>query len=178
MFVLLRVNAKYDRSVRQSMDVTVLSQIVKFSRMEYWARLCDFYNNNKMYQVLHKEWLDIKNLFPCYKLRVISIVKSIKAKAIPVTGRGGLYGCETSRLPHFSRQSPHRWRWGCQALRTGHSEAGNIGSIEKSYGLIGTRNRDFPACSIIPQPTTLLRAPANIFHIVKKDLSRKSVRHK
>jgi hypothetical protein len=22
-------------------------------------------------------------------------------KAIPVTGRGGPYGCETSRLPHF-----------------------------------------------------------------------------
>jgi hypothetical protein len=24
-----------------------------------------------------------------------------KDKAIPVTGRGGPYGCETSRLPHF-----------------------------------------------------------------------------
>jgi hypothetical protein len=24
-----------------------------------------------------------------------------KCKAIPVTGRGGPYGCETSRLPHF-----------------------------------------------------------------------------
>jgi hypothetical protein len=24
-----------------------------------------------------------------------------KGKAIPVTGRGGLQGCETSRLPHF-----------------------------------------------------------------------------
>jgi hypothetical protein len=23
------------------------------------------------------------------------------SKAIPVTGRGGLYGCKTSRLPHF-----------------------------------------------------------------------------
>jgi hypothetical protein len=25
----------------------------------------------------------------------------IKGKAIHVTGRGGPYGCETSRLPHF-----------------------------------------------------------------------------
>jgi hypothetical protein len=25
----------------------------------------------------------------------------LKGKAIPVTGRGGPYGCETSRLPHF-----------------------------------------------------------------------------
>jgi hypothetical protein len=24
-----------------------------------------------------------------------------KGKAIPVTGRGGPHGCETSRLPHF-----------------------------------------------------------------------------
>jgi hypothetical protein len=25
----------------------------------------------------------------------------IKLKAIPATGRGGPWGCETSRLPHF-----------------------------------------------------------------------------
>jgi hypothetical protein len=28
-----------------------------------------------------------------------------KGKAIPVTGREGPEGCETSRLPHFSKQS-------------------------------------------------------------------------
>jgi hypothetical protein len=27
--------------------------------------------------------------------------KMVKGKAIPVTGREGPYGCETSRLPHF-----------------------------------------------------------------------------
>jgi hypothetical protein len=27
--------------------------------------------------------------------------RKAKHKAIPVTGRGGPYGCETSRLPHF-----------------------------------------------------------------------------
>jgi hypothetical protein len=30
-----------------------------------------------------------------------------RKKVIPVTGRGGPWGCETSRLPHFSRQSAH-----------------------------------------------------------------------
>jgi hypothetical protein len=25
----------------------------------------------------------------------------LKGKAVPVTGLGGPYGCETSRLPHF-----------------------------------------------------------------------------
>jgi hypothetical protein len=30
-----------------------------------------------------------------------SLYNLVKGKAIPVTGRGGPYGCETSRLPHF-----------------------------------------------------------------------------
>jgi predicted nucleic acid binding AN1-type Zn finger protein len=32
-----------------------------------------------------------------------------QGKAIPVTDRGGPQGCETSRLPYFSRQSAHKW---------------------------------------------------------------------
>jgi hypothetical protein len=40
------------------------------------------------------------------------VFTSYKGKAIPVTGRGGPWGCETSRLPYFSRQPAHRWRWG------------------------------------------------------------------
>jgi hypothetical protein len=39
-----------------------------------------------------------------------------------------------------------------------HSAAGRIRYIEKIH-LIGTRTRDLPACSIVPQPTTLPRAP-------------------
>jgi hypothetical protein len=34
-----------------------------------------------------------------------------------------------------------------------------IRSIEKSSDLIGHRNRDLPACSIVLHPTTLPRAP-------------------
>jgi hypothetical protein len=40
----------------------------------------------------------------------------------------------------------------------GHSAAGRIRSMEKIH-LSGTRTRDLPACSIVPQPTTLPRAP-------------------
>jgi hypothetical protein len=84
------------------------------------------------------------------------------------------------RGPHiFSRQSAHRWRWSCQpyapasfypqddswyshfCLRLrrpqGHSATGRIRSIEKSND-IGIWIRDFPACNIVPQPTTLPRA--------------------
>jgi hypothetical protein len=38
--------------------------------------------------------------------------------------------------------------------------AGRIRSIEKIH-LIGTRARDFLACRIVAEPTTLLRAPIN-----------------
>jgi hypothetical protein len=40
----------------------------------------------------------------------------------------------------------------------GHSAAGMIMSIEKSNDLIGNRTRYLPACSTVPQPTTLPRA--------------------
>jgi hypothetical protein len=40
-----------------------------------------------------------------------------------------------------------------------HSVTGRIRSIEKSNDLIGNRTWDLPACSIVPQPTTQLRAP-------------------
>jgi hypothetical protein len=39
-----------------------------------------------------------------------------------------------------------------------HSTTGRIRSIEKCNDLIGNRPRDLPACSIVPQPTTLPRA--------------------
>jgi hypothetical protein len=51
----------------------------------------------------------------------------------------------------------------------GHSAAGNIRSIEKSSELIGNRTRDLPACSTVPQSTTLPRAPIDI---VKKKNKR------
>jgi hypothetical protein len=41
----------------------------------------------------------------------------------------------------------------------GHSAVGRIRSSEKSSDLIGIRSRDLPACSIVPEPTTLPRAP-------------------
>jgi hypothetical protein len=91
----------------------------------------------------------------------------------------GLWDVEA---PTFSTQSAHRWRWGCQpsapagrplpperflvlisvkrlSRPQGYSAAGRIRSAEKSSGLIGNWTRDLPAYSIVPQPTTLPRAP-------------------
>jgi hypothetical protein len=83
-----------------------------------------------------------------------------------------------SRLPHFldnrltdgGEVSPTRrpaftpgkipgthFCWRLSRLQ-GHSAAGRIRSIEKSDD-IGNRTRDLSACSIVPQPTTLPRAP-------------------
>jgi hypothetical protein len=55
-------------------------------------------------------------LYKCEHTSVYAYIK--KVKAIPVTGHGGFYWCETLRLPHFL----DNWqRDGCvlSALRTG-----------------------------------------------------------
>jgi hypothetical protein len=44
----------------------------------------------------------------------------------------------------------------------GHCATGRIRSIEKLNYLIGNRTRDLPACSTVPQPTTLQRAPTEM----------------
>jgi hypothetical protein len=44
----------------------------------------------------------------------------------------------------------------------GTTAAGIIRSIEKSDDLIGNRTRVRLACSIVPQPTTLPRAPTHL----------------
>jgi hypothetical protein len=65
----------------------------------------------------------------------------------------------THRPPFTSRKIPGTHFW--QRLRRpqGHSAAGRIRSVEKSNDLIVNRNRDLPACRIVPQPSTLPRAP-------------------
>jgi hypothetical protein len=42
-----------------------------------------------------------------------------------------------------------------------------LGQLKTSSDLIGNGTRDLPACSIVPQPTTLLRAPIFCFCKVK-----------
>jgi hypothetical protein len=49
-------------------------------------------------------------MYSILKQRQIGAV-SRKSKTIPVTGRGGSWGCETSKIP-LSRHSAHKWQWG------------------------------------------------------------------
>jgi hypothetical protein len=99
----------------------------------------------------------------------------VAAKTIPVRGREGPKGCETSRLPHFL---DNRLTDGCKGIKLtcrplfktgrfcyrlslpkGCSAAGRITSIEKSEDLIGNRAYDPPACNVVLQPTTLPHGP-------------------
>jgi hypothetical protein len=124
---------------------------------------------------------DVLN-FVTYSFIFITLLlnSKVKGKAIPVTGHEDRNGCEMLRLPHFlnnrladggevvsfTRRPPFTPRkipgtHFCYrpSRPQGHSAAGRIRSIEKSNDLIGNRTRDLPACSIVPQPTTLLCAP-------------------
>jgi hypothetical protein len=104
-------------------------------------------------------------------------------QAIPVTRREGPCGCETSRLPHLlnnrladglevvslthqacrpplnPRKIPGTHFCSRLNLPLGHSLAGRIRTNENSNDLTGNRILDLPACSIVPQQTTLPRPP-------------------
>jgi hypothetical protein len=108
------------------------------------------------------------------------------SKSCPCNGPWRPIGLSDVEAPTFSRQSAHRWQWICQpyapaALYTprkipgthfcwrlsrpqGHNSAGRLRSTEKSNDIIGNRTRDLPACSIVPQPTTLPCAPWFSWH--------------
>jgi hypothetical protein len=117
----------------------------------------------------HYKVRTLRNVVPGYKLSMLTI---------PVTGRGDPQGCGTSRRHIFyiigsqmavrstlrtGRPLPPRKIPGthfCLRLRRpqGHDASGRIRSIEESND-VGNRTRDLPACSIVPQPPTLPRAP-------------------
>jgi hypothetical protein len=57
-----------------------------------------------------------------------------------------------------------------------HSAAGRIMYIDKQNYLIGNRTRDFPTCSIVPQPNVLTRVPLRRF--LKLPLSQPQTKKK
>jgi hypothetical protein len=70
-----------------------------------WTHVTQMYlspNEKKIYEMA-------RNDFQCF---YSALTKCSKSKAIFVTGRGGLQGCEMWRIPHFldSRLRPQEWR--------------------------------------------------------------------
>jgi hypothetical protein len=115
--------------------------------------------------------------------------KDWKCKAIPVNIPWRPIRLWDVEVPTFSRQSAHRWRRGYQTYAPatftprkipdihfcyrlsrlqGHSVTGTIRSVEKSNDIFGNRTHDLPACSIVPQPTMLLRAPKTQWARIRK----------
>jgi hypothetical protein len=82
-----------------------------------------------------------------------------------------LSALRAGRPPFTPRKIPGTHFYQRLSRPQGHSAAGRITSIEKSNYLIGKRTRYFPACSIVPQPTTLPRSP-RVFRIEEYFVSR------
>jgi hypothetical protein len=72
-------------------------------------------------------------------------------------------GGKVVRLTHRPLFTPQEDPWYSFLLEAestpGHSAAGRIRSTEKANDLTGNRTRDLPVCSIVPQLSTLPRAP-------------------
>jgi hypothetical protein len=72
-------------------------------------------------------------------------------------------GGEVVSLTRRQPFTPQEDSWYSFLLKTestpGSCAVGRIKSIEKFSDLIGNRTRDLPASSIVPQPTTVPRAP-------------------
>jgi hypothetical protein len=132
------------------------------------------YSNSEVCDSCTLIFITLRNVF----LRFLEIIKKTssqqkKGKAIPVPGRRGSHIFQTIASQMAVRLSALRARRPlpprmipgthfCYRLSRpqGHSAAGRIRSIEKSND-IGNRTRDLPACSIVPQPTALPRAPSS-----------------
>jgi hypothetical protein len=98
----------------------------------------------------------------------------VKVKLSLLTGRGGQQGCETAKFPHFlgnrltdgskivslTRCPPFTpGRLLVFSAVRGSVDPRAIVRLEEldklKKRLIGTRTRYLPACSIVPQPTTI-----------------------
>jgi hypothetical protein len=128
-------------------------------------------------------WTDCASpVFFC-KGQSLMVLTRFRGKTIPVTGCGNRQRRETSRLPHFlfnrptdggkfvslKRRAPFTLKKNlgthfCYMLSRpqGHSAAGRIRLIEKLNNLVGDRTPDLPVCRIVPQATTIPRAPTRL----------------
>jgi hypothetical protein len=100
----------------------------------------------------------------------------VKSKAIPVTGCGGLYGCEMLRLthfldnwlmdggevfslarrPHFTSQEDSWYSFLLQAVNPRViAWLEGLGKLKKFNGLTGNGTHNLLVCSIVSQPNTL-----------------------
>jgi hypothetical protein len=144
------------------------------------ARIC-LGNYQKTKEIQHHIW-GWENIILTGLIRTFlqfPQLKGRKRESYPCNRPWRPIGLWDVEAPKFSRQSAHRWRWGCQPYAPPAlyppgkflvliSVRGWVyprtilrlkvlGKLKKSNDLIENRNRNLAACSLVPKPTTLPR---------------------
>jgi hypothetical protein len=185
---LLRITVGYalSSSGEKTMQLPRPASVYRTSwalQYDFWITLTSATGTVKFSMSLKEQYngqswslLPITCLLPLCSHKTCLILIKIINKAIPPTGHGGPWVCETSRLPHFldkwltdSSEAVSLARWPaftprkipgthfCHRLRwpQSHNAAGRIRSIEKCNDLIGNQTHDLIAYSTVPQPTMI-----------------------
>ena len=105
------------------------------------------------------------NIFFTFSSSKINILMSKKCKVIPLHAWAGPQGCRRLRLTEFL-DNRHKNVASLSVIRTGHLY--NLGNISGTHFCSrlsrqqGYRNRDFPACTAVPQTKAQTRMCINV----------------
>jgi hypothetical protein len=147
---------------------SILDWVLRFPKIiEYAWTTCSEDTYNSVFNNCPNVWR--------YTLWVAENAVKVKINKVKLSPWQTLETCRVvrywgSHIPTVFRQSSHWWRWGFSLTCRPHSAPQKCFSVSGSHFCLRMNKRqglvwpsgDLPTCSMVPQPTTLPRAPENI----------------